>query len=334
MVDFIAQDLNKFEDQMLHYIEAYHNLLKDEITPDLVDIHKDIDKWIKQIIDLLNIYYKEKKNGLYLRKEDIIKSLTDIKEKKNKKIEFYLILNIAHFLYETHYNSKKLKSNERSEYLENKMTRCIYKEIISLRNRLSHSQRMSPSLELILRLYEDFYYLIKYMKPISPKVKINEQFLREIKINIHIYLEKNLNYDKSFELNSLFDEFKNYEIQNKIIDIEPQKEFNFNEKEINNDTKKLIESIFDFAPIKLPKYDFNKGKKIIKEDEDEKEDEINEKLMYEKSLDIQFNDSLNNSMSNFSSSSERNSINDKSGNIKRFDESEISKSRIDIQNDI
>ena len=73
---------------------------------------------------------------------------------------------------------------------------------------------------------------------------------------------------------------------------------------------------------------------IIKEDEDEKEDEINEKLMYEKSLDIQFNDSLNNSMSNFSSSSERNSINDKSGNIKIFDESEISKSRIDIQNDI
>ena len=56
--------------------------------------------------------------------------------------------------------------------------------------------------------------------------------------------------------------------------------------------------------------------------------------MYEKSLDIQFNDSLNNSMSNFSSSSERNSINDKSGNIKIFDESEISKSRIDIQKDI
>ena len=267
-----------------------------------------------------------------------------MKEKKKPKIEFYMILNVAHILYEIYYTFKRKKKNERSDRIKYNRTSYIYKELIDLRNELGHIQSGFP-LEDILRLYEDFYYLIKFMKPeANTKVKKDEQFYKEIKENIHIYLEKNLNYDKSFELNELYDEFKKFEFENQKIDITPHKITNIDEKLLKNDTEKAIQSIFEIPPKKLPVYDFKKAEnfdinenKSNKEnidikDEDEKEEEKNEK---EKSIDSFSNDSISEGFSYSSSNSERNSINDMEGNIKKSDDNTIfADSKIDIQKDI
>ena len=103
--------------------------------------------------------------------------------KNEKKLEFNMIINITHLLYEMHYNNQKNNKNDRSIHLKYKMAKNIYKELICLRNELSHYQKGIPPLEYILRLYEDFYYLIKFMKPKDSdfKVKIDEHFLKEIK---------------------------------------------------------------------------------------------------------------------------------------------------------
>ena len=199
-------------------------------------------------------------------------------------------------------------------------------------------------MEDILRLYENFYYLIKFMKPENIKVKLDEQFLKEIKINIHIYLEKNLNYDKSFELNELFEEFKNFEIENKIIDIAPNIPLKLDEKIFKENTENIIKSIFEFPPKKLQKYDFiQKKEEDIKEIinlnksefiEDEKEKDEEQKNKNENSFDESSNESISGSFSKYSSNSERSSINEKEGNIKKKDESTVINPEYDIQNDI
>ena len=68
------------------------------------------------------------------------------------------------------------------------MVRCIYRELIELRNRLSHDE--NPSIENILRFYEDQYYLIKYMKPADLKYELSIYYItKDIKNNIHIYIK-------------------------------------------------------------------------------------------------------------------------------------------------
>ena len=255
-----------------------------------------------------------------------------------------MIINIVHFLYEMYYNNKKKKKNERNILIEYKMAQSIYKELITLRNELSHNQNFVPSLEYILRLYEDFYYLIKFMKPDVPNVKVNmnEKFLRDIKMNIHIYLEKNLEYDKSFELNSLINEFKKFE-EEMNINIKPSKPYKKLKLNKNSLTEE-IKSLFDYLPQKLPKYNFKKEDRIddkekstnndISNINDENENE-EEKKMNENSLDNSSNDSIVDYES-FSSNSDRNSINEKEGNIKSTDETNnsISVSKQDIYNNI
>ena len=159
--------------------------------------------------------------------------------------------------------------------------------------------------------------------------KKDEKFYKEIKENIHIYLDKNINYDKSFELNELYEEFKKFEFENQKIDITPHKIMNIDEKLLKHDTEKAIKSIFEFPPKKLPVYDFKKTKnfEIIEnkknkenfdnKDKDEKEKEKNEK---EKSIDSFSNDSISEAFSYSSSNSERNSVNDMEGNIKKSDD--------------
>ena len=51
--------------------------------------------------------------------------------KSEKKLEFYMILNIAEYLYEIYYNNYKKKKNDRSILIEYKMTQSIYKELIT-----------------------------------------------------------------------------------------------------------------------------------------------------------------------------------------------------------
>ena len=157
-------------------------------------------------------------------------------------------------------------------------------------------------MEDILRLYENFYYLIKFLEPQNIKVKLVEQFLKEIKINIHIYLEKNLNYDKSFELNEPPDEFKNFEIENKIIDIASNIRLKLDEKLFKENTKNIIKLIFEFPHKKLQKYDFiQKKEENIKEiinlnksefNEDEKEKDEEQKNKNENSFDESSNESI------------------------------------------
>ena len=219
MVDFIASDINKFEEQMINYIEAYYNILKEKDDIDLSNLKIGSKDWCDKIILLLNKYFDNNENKKLnnSRKEGIVNYLKRMKEKKKPKIEFYMILNVAHILYEIYYTFKRKKKNERSDRIKYNRTSYIYKELIDLRNELGHIQNGFP-LEDILRLYEDFYYLIKFMKPeANTKVKKDEQFYKEIKENIHIYLEKNLNYDKSFELNELYDEFKKFEFENQKL---------------------------------------------------------------------------------------------------------------------
>ena len=346
MVDFIASDINKFEEQMINYIEAYYNILKEKEDTNLSNIKIGSKDWCDKIILLLNKYFDNNENKKLnnSRKEGIVNYLKRMKEKKKPKIEFYMILNVAHILYEIYYTFKRKKKNERSDRIKYNRTSYIYKELIDLRNELGHIQNGFP-LEDILRLYEDFYYLIKFMKPeANTKVKKDEQFYKEIKENIHIYLEKNLNYDKSFELNELYDEFKKFEFENQKIDITPNKIMNIDEKLLKNDTEKAIQSIFEFPPKKLPIYDFKKAENfdinenknnkenIDIKDEDEKEEEKNEK---EKSIDSFSNDSISEGFSYSSSNSERNSINDMEGNIKKSDDNTtFADSKIDIQKDI
>ena len=157
------------------------------------------------------------------------------------------------------------------------------------------------------------------------------------------YLEKNLNYDKSFELNELYEEFKKFEFENQKIDISPTKIINIDEQSLKNNTEKVIQSLFQFPPKKLPVYDFKKTEsldinknenQIIKKDEinDDEEEEKNEK---EKSVDIFSNDSISEGFSYSSSNSERNSINEMEGNIKKSDEtSAFIDSKNNIQKDI
>ncbi len=346
MVDFIASDINKFEEQMINYIEAYYNILKEKDDIDLSNLKIGSKDWCNKIILLLDKYFDNNENKKLnnLRKEGIVNYLKRMKEKKKPKIEFYMILNVAHILYEIYYTFKRKKKNERSDRIKYNRTSYIYKELIDLRNELGHIQSGFP-LEDILRLYEDFYYLIKFMKPeANTKVKKDEQFYKEIKENIHIYLEKNLNYDKSFELNELYDEFKKFEFENQKIDITPNIIMNIDEKLLKNDTEKAIQSIFEFPPKKLPIYDFKKAENfdinenknnkenIDIKDEDEKEEEKNEK---EKSIDSFSNDSISEGFSYSSSNSERNSINDMEGNIKKSDDNTtFADSKIDIQKDI
>ena len=71
MVDFIAKDINKFEDQMINYIEAYYSLLKtDKEKDDISNIKIGTKAWCEKIINLL---YDYKKN--------------DEKKKKKKEVD-------------------------------------------------------------------------------------------------------------------------------------------------------------------------------------------------------------------------------------------------------
>ena len=102
MVDFIASDINKFEEQMINYIEAYYNILKEKDDIDLSNLKIGSKDWCDKIILLLNKYFDNNENKKLnnLRKEGIVNYLKRMKEKKKPKIEFYMILNVAHILYE------------------------------------------------------------------------------------------------------------------------------------------------------------------------------------------------------------------------------------------
>ena len=141
MVDFIAIDINKFENQMINFIEAYYYILKRDNESNINDFKYKTKNWYEKLIELINSYNKdENKKGFKLRIEQIVDYLQKM-GKNEKKLDFYMIINITHLLYEMHYNNQKNNKNERSLPLKYKMAKNIYKELICLRNELSHYQK-------------------------------------------------------------------------------------------------------------------------------------------------------------------------------------------------
>ena len=106
---------------------------------------------IKNILDK----YHNDNNPKFLNRVKSIKDYLDKATYKDKiNLEFYMVLDIAEILYETYFIEKNKKNKRRQEdYIINNMVRCIYRELIELRNRLSHDE--NPSIENILRFYED-----------------------------------------------------------------------------------------------------------------------------------------------------------------------------------
>ena len=194
--------------------------------------------------------------------------------------------------------------------------------------------------QLIKKKQEERLKRSRQLKIYLKGFNMNEKFLRDIKMNIHIYLEKNLEYDKSFELNDLIEEFKKFELENNLL---PYKKLKLDDESLKKDTKNIIKSIFEFPPLKLPEFNFKKEENIVinnnepkiivdKNTNDKINEEQEEKDVYEISLDNSSNNSI--SSGNFSSNSERSSINDIEGNIKKTDETNntITDSKYDIQN--
>ena len=216
-------------------------------------------------------------------------------------------MSVTETLFEIYVDNKYPKQKKTAESIKKIMSRCIFRELIELRNELSHNE--NPPSELILRFYEDQYYLIKFMKPNDSQVELSNYITQDLKVNIHMNLANNLNNENSFELYPLKEEFIKFESENKIKDNNPKNII------INADTKEAIKSLFKFTPFKLPKYQFtnqnndkeksklNLSDSNSKDNNDEEENEV-----YEKSIE---NASLN-YISAFSDSrsSERSSITD------------------------
>ena len=168
-----------------------------------------------------------------------------------------MIMDIAETLFEAYFEKRYRKYQKKtSEHIKKHMARCIYKELIELRNELSHNE--NPPYEYILRFYEDQYYLIKFMKPNNAKIQLSDYITKDIKLNIHICLEKNIENNKSFELNPLQEELIIYEESIKIKDEEYKKKKQLNKQiTITKESKDMIKSMFESVPHKLPKYNFN-----------------------------------------------------------------------------
>lgn len=345
MADFLSIDLNRFEDQMLNFIEIYYNIIKKEEDEPLISIKKEGGiKWKNQIIKLLENYYQEvSQKWIKSRMEAIKDYMEEATKKKKLNIEFYMIMDISEVLFEIYFDKKKPKNQKKSsEHIKKRIAKCIYRELIELRNELSHNE--NPPYEYILRFYEDQYYLIKFMKPENVKVQLSDYIIKEIKMNIHLYLEKNLKNNKSFELNPIQEEFLKFEELNEI------NEENLNNKYLNknltitNETKNEIESMFKFEPFKLPKFNF-----INQSNEEQKslvQNSVisisNSSIMKDEYFEIN-NDSdvsgdLFSDFSDSSASSERNSVIENTqvgGNIKeKTNESKRNISEIDRQENI
>lgn len=355
MADYLGLDLGRFQDQMMNYIDIYFNLLKKEKDEPLASIKKEGGiKWKDQIKNLLEYYYAEHNQIWIKSRKESMNDYFDKATKKNKvNIEFYMIMDIAELLYEVYFDKTNRQNRKKSsEHIKKRMAKSIYRELIELRNELGHNE--NPPYEYILRFYEDQYYLIKFMKPSDAKIKLDDYITKEIKMNIHLYLEKNLKNKKSFELNPLEEEFLKFEETNVINDDYKKKDKYSNKNfTISEDD---IKSMFELEPFKLPKMNFNLGNEEQKSlvnntsismnnissinndnnDNNDKNDEEND--IYAKSN----YSASHNSLSAFSqtsslSSSERNSINENTqfvGNIKEKVEQSKSKTGIDMQEEI
>lgn len=321
MADYLGIDLNKFEGQMMNFIEVYYNILKEEKEKPLSSFNEKNGKiWNEQIINLLKIKIKEKNRGGYINAIEVTKKLLEDAEKNGKvHLEFFIIMNLVETLFEIYFNIKNPNKKKSSEHIKKNMARCICREIIELRNELSHNE--NPPSEYILRFYEDQYYLIKFMRPDNPQIELSNYTIKDIKTNIHTNLSINLNNENSFELFPLKEEFINFEKANNINNNQSKNII------INIDRKEAIKSLFTFTPFKLPKYNFStqndeEEKSIINNNKSNEKEDEEEKEVYEPSLDNVSRNSL--SAFSDSKSSERSSFNENNIDLTNIKEEESS----------
>ena len=290
MADNLASDLNKFSNQIEKLIGVYYNLLNEDKNEKYFSLKKnECGKWCKQILGLLNYYYKntEKAAKVVLDKIKTIETFYEtIKKSKNQCIEFYIIMHTCQLFFEIYFD-KKLSFKTNAEHNEKHMSRWIAKEIINLRNEISHNE--NPSLEFILRFYQDQFFYLKYIKPKNVSFTLDKYALEDIKLNIQIYLAKSIESENSFDLK-----------KNKENHIEKEKNNILMNEENKQKVKKSIMSLFYDYPLKLPEFKFkyadenNQNLKNEKENDKSENEEGEESEKENNENEKNENDDINN----------------------------------------
>ena len=291
----IFSDLKKFEEQLLVFIELYFNELNKDNKDDLIFTQNNSNiNWKNK----MKIYLEKSKekfeqndhNHFNKRIERIVEKIEDNK-KNDSENEFIIILDIAELLYDIHYieingDIKKKSSNK----IKHNMVKQTYKELIQMVRFIysKYKDKKSVPLEILLRFYENQFYLIKNMKPAFKDITLNNYIEKQLKIRILMYMNQNLNSINSFELNPLKEEFIKYDEENNF-----DKKIN-NDFYITNKTKDVIKSMFEFTPFKLSDYNFDKqtNDEEDKKDENEHKNDEDKKYHNDNSFDEDFEESI------------------------------------------
>lgn len=301
----LFSDMTKYQQQLLVFLEIYYNEINKENKDKLLSIKNSKESWKNELILYLeNIKTNYKEDFFIKRIKSLIGKLNE-NNKNDNEHKFILILDLTEFLYEIYnYGNIPKKSSIRIKY---NMTKYLYKELIQIVILIYSRYKDKNNLpnEIILRFYEDQFYLIKYMKPTFISINLNFYVSKELKIKILKAINNNLNSDKSFELNPLKEEFIKYDEDNNF------KKNNNSDFYIQNKTKEVIKSMFEFVPFKLPNYNFQKQKNNEdKNDEDEPKDNEDEKYKNDSSFENDFEESISSFSNKSSISNEEDDIHD------------------------
>ena len=275
-MDYISifSDLNKFEEQLLPFIEIYYNELNKENKELLASINNWEDQTWKNKMKLYLDNYLKTEN--HFNEKRIEKLLEHFKEKNNKKInfEFNNKIDISELLYEILFIKKNGSHYKKtSESIKFNMIKNIFKELIHIVKLIKSKSKenINTPFEFLLRFYEDQYYFIKIISQDFENIKLSDYAIKELKIKILIYLNKNLNSEYTFELNPLKEEFIDfYENNNNAI-------IKNNDFFINNNYKAndALNSMFEFVPFKLPNFNFKNDKNSEIEEKQKKKKNYN-----------------------------------------------------------
>ena len=299
----IFSDLKKYEEQLLVFIEIYFNELNKDNKDDLIFTQNNSNiNWknkIKIYLEKSKEKFEQKDHKHFNKRIERIVEKIEENKKNDSENEFIIILDIAELLYDIHYieingDIKKKSSNK----IKHNMVKQTYKELIQMVRFIysKYKDKKSVPLEILLRFYENQFYLIKHMKPAFKDIELNNYIEKQLKIRILMYINQNLNSINSFELNPLKEEFIKYDEENNF-----DKKIN-NEFYIKNKTKDVTKSMFEFTPFKLSDYNFDKqtNDEEDKKDENEHKNDEDKKYHNDNSFDEDFEESIS-SFSNESS---------------------------------
>ena len=299
----IFSDLKKYEEQLLVFIEIYFNELNKDNKDDLIFTQNNSNiNWknkIKIYLEKSKEKFEQKDHKHFNKRIERIVEKIEENKKNDSENEFIIILDIAELLYDIHYieingDIKKKSSNK----IKHNMVKQTYKELIQMVRFIysKYKDKKSVPLEILLRFYENQFYLIKHMKPTFKDIELNNYIEKQLKIRILMYMNQNLNSINSFELNPLKEEFIKYDEENNF-----DKKIN-NEFYIKNKTKDVTKSMFEFTPFKLSDYNFDKqtNDEEDKKDENEHKNDEDKKYHNDNSFDEDFEESIS-SFSNESS---------------------------------